>query len=357
MKKARDRGPFSVILFSGSKNIWQIRTYMLHLPQNLNLKPAMRLHCCIFSLLIAVSCLAQGRRTFDIVYDAFDSGIAETDLWDATRLGVLNNRSKAYGNIGISGIYSEHLDNFDFLYLLRGDSLFYRGYTCGRGEGLINDSLTIALKRPFECSKRHASFVQRGLRDDVRLKTITEFESEVIGRGRFVRSVADTLSNVFLVREKHVVRESLAESETPLNDYVLEFYRWYTESDSLPVAVQFSISGDDFDDAALYVSEYAAVSDADKADNGSDMASILSNAVVSQNESEIKIDFESDTEFEVEVWLVDTYGHSYGYARHQIGEECSIVQIPISSLPRGTYMLVIPCVDGLSVTEKRMLTL
>ena len=235
--------------------------------------------------------------------------------------------------------------------------MFYRGYTCGRGEGLINDSLTIALKRPFECSKRHASFVQRGLRDDVRLKTITEFESEVIGRGRFVRSVADTLSNVFLVREKHVVRESLAESETPLNDYVLEFYRWYTESDSVPVAVQFSISGDDFDDAALYVSEYAAVSDADKADNGSDMASILSNAVVSQNESEIKIDFESDTEFEVEVWLVDTYGHSYGYARHQIGEECSIVQIPISSLPRGTYMLVISCVDGLSVTEKRMLTL
>ena len=94
------------------------------------------------------------------------------------------------------------------------------------------------------------------------------------------------------------MRESLAESETPLNDYVLEFYRWYTESDSLPVAVQFSISGDDFDDAALYVSEYAAVSDADKADNGSDMASILSNAVVSQNESEIKIDFESDREFE-----------------------------------------------------------
>lgn len=317
----------------------------------------MRLHCCIFFLLFAISCIAQERRDFDIVYDAFESDIAGTDIWDVTRLGVRNNSSNAYGKIGVSGIYSECLGDFEFLYLLRGDSLFYRGYTCGRGEGLINDSLTIALKRPLDCSKRQASFVQRGLRDDIRLETITEFESEVIGRGRFVRSVADTLSNVFLVREKHVIREYLAESRTILNDYMLEFYRWYKESDSFPVAVQFSISGDGFNEAALYVSESAAVSDSDMPNDGTDIASILSNAVVSQNESEIKIGFEADRDFEVEVWLVDPYGHSYGYARHQIGEECSMVQIPISALPRGTYMLVISCVDGLSVTEKRMLTL
>ena len=39
----------------------------------------MRLHCCIFSLLIAVSCLAQLRRDFDVVYDAFNADITNTN--------------------------------------------------------------------------------------------------------------------------------------------------------------------------------------------------------------------------------------------------------------------------------------
>lgn len=316
----------------------------------------MRLHCCIFFLLIAVSCLAQVRRDFDVIYDAFNADITNTNLWDATRLGVRNNHSNSYAGIGESGIYSEHLGDFEFLYFQSGDSLFYRGYTYGRGEGLLNDSLTIALKRPFVCGKRLGSFIQRGTRGNTRLEAMTEFESEVAGCGRFVRGVADTLSNVFLVKEKHIIREFLSESGVCINDYMLEFYRWYTEPDSLPLAVQFSMSDENFSDGALYVSEYAAASVLDETEDA-DIARLLSDALVTQNGSEIEVRFDSEMEVEVEIWLVDSSGHSYGHACHKIGEASPTVLIPVSALPRGAYMLVISSVDGLSVTEKRMLTL
>jgi len=39
----------------------------------------MRLHCCIFFLLIAVSCLAQLWRDFDVVYDVFNADITKTN--------------------------------------------------------------------------------------------------------------------------------------------------------------------------------------------------------------------------------------------------------------------------------------
>lgn len=317
----------------------------------------MRSFCCILFIFAAAVCWGADRRDLPVVYDAFSGDIAKSDVWDVTRLGVRSTRGDVAVMIGESGTYSEYFGNMVFHYLLKGDSVLYRGYTCGRFEGLINDYMTIAWKRPLEVGTRLATFTQRGMRDNIRMETTTRFESEAVGRGRFVLSVADTLHNVFLIREKHSVSECLADSRISLNDYTLEFHRWFAGNDSVPFAVQFSLSGDKFAESALYVSEYAVAAEEDETPDNSDIRAVLSGAVVTHTGSDIEISFPAASESDIEVWLVDSSGHSYGHGRHSIGDTGSLARVSVAGLPRGAYMLVISSVEEPSVTEKRMLTL
>ena len=315
----------------------------------------MRNSVAIFFIILALGSAAVERRSFAREYDAFSEEALISGLWDVTRLGVRSDNGNVSAGIGLSGTYSERAGGCEFLYLLRGDSLVYRGYTCGRGEGFINDSITLAWKRPFSPGIHQYYFTQCGKRGDISVSTVTEFESEVMGYGRFVRAVADTVPDVWLVREKHIVDERA--SGIAAGSYALEFYRWYAGSDSLPLAVQLSVAADGAESAALYISDCPYDRGSEYEESGTDYAAVLSEAEVTVDGAYVNIHFASGSDFETEAWLVDTSGHTYGYTRSSAGVSAREVHVPVTGLPRGSYMLVISVGDAPGAVEKRMLVL
>lgn len=317
----------------------------------------MRLRVCVLSLFIISSLVTVGRY-FSTEYDGFGDKISQTDLWDVTALGVRDDNSKASAEFGLSGVYSERLGDFVFLYLYKSDSLLYRGYTFGRNEGLVNDSLTYAWTRPFNQCRGVASFTQHGRRDNLRLQTSTLFENEVVGRGRFVRAVADTISDAWLVRERHEIRESIESTGIPPCGYTIEFHRWYVGADSIPIAIQMSMSGEDFSESSLYVSGSAPGNDGISAeDHSSIAATVLSKAEIKKEGENVSMGFVSDMEFGIEAWLVDAAGHSYGHHCFDVQAAPSEFSFSVKGLPRGSYMLVITVPAFPEISEKRMLTL
>ncbi len=315
----------------------------------------MRNSAAIFLIILALGSAAAERRPFAREYDALSEEALISGLWDVTRLGVRSDNGNASAGIGLSGTYSERVGGCEFLYLIRGDSLVYRGYTCGRGEGFINDSITIAWKRPFSPGIHQYFFTQCGKRGDINVSTGTEFESEVMGHGRFVRAVADTVPDVWLVREKHIVDERAG--GIAVGSYTLEFYRWYAGSDSLPLAVQLSVATDGVESSALYISDCPYDSGSESEEFGTDYAAVLSEAEVTVDGAYVNIHFASGSDFETETWLVDTSGHTYGYTRSPVGASARDVHVPVTGLPRGSYMLVISVADAPGTVEKRMLVL
>lgn len=157
----------------------------------------------VYAALSVLPFVAAGERTeYELEYSPFGEEVLAGDVWDVSRLAVEDSRSKAFAGIGASGIYGERLGGRELLYLFRGDSLLFRGYTAGRIEGLLNDSLTVAVRFPLCGGTFGVGGVSlRGRRGDVAVSAVGTLRSEVCGTGRLVRAVADTVGGVTLVRE------------------------------------------------------------------------------------------------------------------------------------------------------------
>ena len=104
----------------------------------------------VYAALSVLPFVAAGERTeYELEYSPFGEEVLAGDVWDVSRLAVEDSRSKAFAGIGASGIYGERLGGRELLYLFRGDSLLFRGYTAWRIEGLLNDSLTVSVRFPL----------------------------------------------------------------------------------------------------------------------------------------------------------------------------------------------------------------
>ena len=303
----------------------------------------------LLAALLWIGCFAAERRELPFSYSPFPETVLASDIWDVTTLGPADAMGVTT-SIGASGTYSERIGDTSFLYLLRNDSLFYRGYTVGRGEGLLNDSLSAVATWPLRTDDVHANvFTQHGMNGGEEFATANTCESCVMATGRLVRSVGDTIAGVTLVREIHKVSGAYGE-------YTVTFHRWYPRDSRLPVAVQCATEADGYSASAFHLSTEPWITDGDDGNASPDIVSILAAAEVSVGASVVTIRIPSDTGLEIEAHLVDVAGHQYSHTRFTTDGSNIPVSLSVATLPRGSYMLIISA-TGTPVTEKRMLTL
>lgn len=317
----------------------------------------------VYAALSLLPFVAAGERTeYELEYSPFGEEVLAGEVWDVSRLAVEDSRSKAFAGIGASGIYGERLGVRELLYLFRGDSLLFRGYTAGRIEGLLNDSLTVAARFPLCGGAVGAGGVSlRGRRGDVAVSAVGTLRSEVCGTGRLVRAVADTVAGVTLVREVQSLYERFPAGAEESQTYTVTIHRWYADGSRVPLAVQTEYDGDGMRHfGRLYLSSAPVESVAGEADAAAGARAYLAGASLKVRDGvlELVVGNSSVCEpFMIEASLVDVAGHCYEKAEALAGSGSVTIDISVASLPRGSYMLVVTARDYPGLAAKYMLAL
>ncbi len=78
-----------------------------------------------------------------------DAGKIESmTMWDFSKLSAIDDHSKAYGNIVGNVMYID-VDGQCRAFLLKGDSLLYRGYNSGRLERMLLEKVLRSIFQPW----------------------------------------------------------------------------------------------------------------------------------------------------------------------------------------------------------------
>lgn len=288
---------------------------------------------------------------FEVEYEPFTIEVLESGVWDLTRTSVIDSRSQASAKIGVSDIYSETVSEHSFHYILRNDTLFYRGYNVGRSVSAKVDGFVSIYSFPLLSSSTSSTYSGGGQAsltyDFDELGTI----DCSISKGLFIAGVCDTISS-YLVHERH--RGIVLRNGNDSIPFAHEIYRWYAAGSRLPFAVQ---TGIDRGSTQLFFcteqiwSDDAHHNDVDKRD------AVLRDAIVTVGADAVNISLRNTTGLTIETYIVDISGNIFGYTSMAYNDDAAEIGISTIGLRQGQYMVVIG-IDGTpTLTEKRIIVL
>lgn len=281
-------------------------------------------------------------------------------LWDASSLSAVDEGGRGFVSLASSGLVTEYLAHDAEHYLVRGDSLIFRGYTRGRNIGALVDTIVPVLRFPFvEGDSVRAEFTVTGAVEGKPVFYECGAVSNAVSRrGRFVFAPGDTVP-AFMVREERVYHTVTAGDAVGAAGHDI-FVRWYTKGSMLPFAVQLQRQGDasprlfmaQWDD--VEVAEDEAVGQADK---DALRRSVLDGASVERTPDGVTVSLGGVADTEAEVYIVDVAGNIYGRTSRKLDGDTNEFVIATSSLSPGSYMLVIILGGEAPLIEKRLIVL
>lgn len=285
-----------------------------------------------------------------------------SNLWDLTGCNLVAEDTKAWVSVSPTGFVTEYDSPDATHYLVRGDSLLFRGYTRGNDIAAIADILCHTLRLPlaggYGTTSRYRldgyysgrrTFLETGI-----------CETTVTGEGNLIFAPGDTLRTV-LVHEVHSnIADSTGSGESAA--FRREYWRWYTPGSMLPVAVQ-AISREEDTSRLLTINheDYIFEHEDDAPVMTTDTDRIVNEATVSVSGGHVSVTLSGHGRVAAEVSLVDPRGNLYGHASGTGEAEGLTLRIDTKGMPPGFYMTVISVHDPNSGSkpsiEKRMISI
>lgn len=334
--------------------------------------------------LLAAMCGAYGAGRLDLPVEKtpFDDKALAGALWDASARSTVDEGLRWHVQIAPDGFVTEYIDASAEHYLMRGDSMIFRGYTRGHKLGaLVDDTCATALRFPLVVADSVTTvYSLRGDLEGVeRFRERGMLRAGALRRGRFVFAPGDTLDAV-MVRENRSYTTFVAPDSVghPSSD---EFVRWYAVGCEIPFAVQLMRRDDrtprlfvgDWNEASELAAEaaegrgmrqgnYGGYYD-DGADGNPGTADeaarrgVLEGASIVHGTGELTVTLGQLPGIEAEVYIVDVPGNIYGRSVKALDAPSTAFTVPTSSLSAGRYMIVIIVGGEPQLIEKRYINL
>lgn len=285
-----------------------------------------------------------------------------SNFWNLGECNLVAEDVKAWVTVSQTGFVTEYDSPDARHYLIRGDSLLFRGYTTGNDIAAVTDSMCLSLRLPlaggYSSSSRYC--LEGYLSGRRAFREVGICETKVIGEGDLVFAPGDTLRTV-LVHEvhRHMPDGAAYGKGGECRD---EYWRWYTPGSRLPVAVQTSPSGSTEDRLLTVQYDDYILENKNEAHHVTpDTGRIVSDARISVSGGHVAVTLAGCEGLAAEVSLVDPQGNLYGHASGGGNAEGLTLRIGTRGMPRGFYMMVITVHDPGSgsetSTEKRMISI
>ena len=302
----------------------------------------------LFLAAFSLTAVAE-RRDMPCERVAFGDRVLEGTFWDASAQSAVDEGGRGFASMGSRGFITEYIDTDAEHYLLRGDSLLFRGYTRGRNIGALVDSVAPMLRFPLVPGDSLVSaYTVSGSIDGL---PVFREEGEVCGRvlrrGRFVYAPGDTVT-ALLVHERRTCATMADDSTATANHD--EFWRWYAPGEYVPFAVQMRRSGDG--SARLFTGERPEGEEAEE-DDDEGRRRVLADAVTEVSGDAVTVTLGCLAGVEAEVYVIDVAGNIYGRASRSLDGASNEFRIDLPAV-RGC-MLVITIGGEPPLSEKRLL--
>ncbi len=343
----------------------------------------------VWGVAIAANCVyarSEQTRVFNVERSPFGSLSLENNpinaeadktdrIWDFSSQSVvadkLRNSAKIHKNV-----YFEDIEGCCRAYVLRGDSLFFRGYNLGRSQHVLTDAYFPVLKLPLQVGDTHTnSYSGQGRYCvDYCIFDIGIHETEVVVSGRAVLNSGDTINDVYLIKErfdykqKICVKTTNAEADSTVRHRSI-IYRWITKHSVLPIAVQIVCDEEEspgtmtHNPARLYVtgSSNTAGKDDNAADKTSDesIQQTLQATEVSVNSGHLEVTFPTvTTEADINIHLLDISGNIYATQSQHLDPDGNNRYIfDVSTATHGRYIVAVCHAQKPSLNHKIGITL
>ncbi len=309
----------------------------------------------IIALLLSLRASAE-RSELPFECTPFHSQALSGPIWDATSLGIVDDDGYGFIYSNSNGFITEYTVSDAEHYLMRGDSLIFRGYTRGRNLGALVDSLTHVLRFPLETGDSIVSVYS--LSGSIEGHPIFRDEGtvncEVLRKGVFIFAPGDTVPAI-LVHEQRNCNTYTKDSMTCNTD---DFWRWYYPDSRIPFALQFKQSEEQ--SARLFLTDrfQGHVIKRKGIETEKDSRqSIIDRAEVTVSEFEVTVILGSIPDVEAEVYIVDIAGNIYGHTVRPLDRTSNEFHISLSGIQRNGCMLVMTLNGTPPLTNKRLLQL
>lgn len=275
-------------------------------------------------------------------------------VWDASTRGIIDDDGRGFISLNSRGFVTEYIDGDAEHYLIRGDSLIFRGYTRGRSVGALADSIAQVLLFPLIPGDSVVSeYSVSGSVDGV---PVFSDEGTVCGKvareGLFVFAPGDSVP-ALLVHERRTCTTTIGDSISAANTD--DFWRWYAAGSRIPFALQFRRS--DGQPARLFLTDRfpgALQSPAETEPETDARQRILDGAEVTISRSEVTVTLGNMPGVEAEVYVIDIAGNVYGHTVRQLDGPSNVFHISLSGIQREGSMLVITLDGNPPLTDKRL---
>lgn len=286
--------------------------------------------------LIFIALAAYGERSaLPQELTTFSADALSAKMWDASRLNTDNPKTRCFVDLADNGLITWDVEGDAEHYLLRGDSVVFRGYTRSVDQSALVDTLD---------SKRVVvSFL------DQIIDTLDFDFTRNISFGRFVFAPGDTV-DARLVDE---VRIYSADSARSCSERYLS---WYAGDEVLPFALQVQRMG--WTEPRLFVSEWNPLrfDKSKKSQTEENIRVTLENASVTVSSQYINVAVGALPGYTCECAVVDPAG-TCCYSEGISLETSASFSIPVTGLPKGTYLLSLTIQATKPITERRIINL
>ncbi|MBP3537211.1 MAG: hypothetical protein J6J93_06680 [Muribaculaceae bacterium] len=316
----------------------------------------MKNKCLLFLAVLSLSPEVSGERV-EFPYECvpFTDRALSEQVWDVSSQDIRAVDVPGFVYSNPNGFITEYIGGDAEHYLLRGDSLIFRGYTRGRGTGALVDSTAATLR--FSLTPGDSVMSVYSVSGSVEGVPVFRESGTVYGKvvreGRFVFAPGDTVPAI-LVHERRECTTNIGDSISAGNSD--DFLRWYAPGSALPFALQYRRS--DSSGARLFLPErfhgyeYASR----KTDTPEDARQrIIDGAQVTVTESEATVVLGGLPGVEAEVYVIDVAGNIYGHTVRTLDGAANEFRISLTGIQCERCMLVITLGGTPQLTDKRML--
>lgn len=292
----------------------------------------------------------------------FDDKILESKVWDVNVQSVIDEKSDARIDISDRGFMQEYAAGLCQLYLQKRDTLIWRGYTEGRNLGVLLDSVALCHIFPLQPDTRsQVHFIARQESDGKVFALLEGYlDTEALCRGKLILATADTIPAT-LTREKRVYSVNDADNGGEIYTDSIVIHRWYASGARMPMALQVSAAGAPTRFFVCESFDYRGAVDTTAVPDMPDEAAlrdIAENAAVTRANGTLHVELGYAQGVTADVSIVDVSGNTYGRELMPLDSERNEVEISITGLNPGSYLLVIQLSgENMVVVEKRIMAL
>lgn len=287
-------------------------------------------------IILFIALAAYGERSaLPQELTTFSADALSARIWDASRLNTVNPKTRCFVDLADNGLITWDVEGNAEHYLLRGDSVVFRGYTRGVDQSALVDTLD---------SKRVVvSFL------DQIIDTLDFDFTRNISFGRFVFAPGDTV-DARLFDEVRIYSADSARSSSE------RYLSWYAGDEVLPFALQVQRMG--WTEPRLFVSEWNPLrfDKSKKSQTDEDIRAALENASVTVSSQYINMAIDALPGYICECAVVDPAG-TCCYSESISLDSPASFSIPITGLPKGAYLISLSIQTTKPITERRIINL